>query len=89
MKIQEAIKILKMEMLGDSEQMEYAKQMAIKALEKQIPKKPILKEYGVLVPYPFCSWCDNPLIDTLNDSWHKEKFCHECGQKIDWSDLEE
>jgi hypothetical protein len=21
--------------------------------------------------------------------WHKEKFCHECEQKIDWSDLEE
>lgn len=41
MKIQEAIKIRKMEMLGDSEQMEYAKQMAIKALEKQTPQKPI------------------------------------------------
>lgn len=39
MKIQEAIRILKMEMLGDSEQMEYAKQIAIEALEKQIPKK--------------------------------------------------
>lgn len=39
METQEAIRTLKMEMLGDSEQMKYAKQMAIEALEKQIPKK--------------------------------------------------
>lgn len=41
MTIQEAIKILKTEMLGDSEQMKYAKQMAIRTLEKQTPQKPI------------------------------------------------
>ena len=37
MTIQETIKLLKMEMLGDSEQMECAKQIAVGALEKQIP----------------------------------------------------
>lgn len=37
--VQEAIRTLKMEMLGDSEQMKWAKQIAIEALEKQIPKK--------------------------------------------------
>mgnify|MGYP000593251972 CR=1 FL=1 len=57
-----------------------------KALEKQIPKKPILKEYGFFGPYPFCSWCDNALINTRNDSWHKEKFCPNCGQALDWSE---
>lgn len=62
---------------------------AIYALEKQIPKKPILKEYGFFGPYPFCSCCDNALINTRNDSWHKEKFCPNCGQKIDWSEVEE
>lgn len=62
---------------------------AIYALEKQIPKKPILKEYGFFGPYPFCSWCDNALINTRNDSWHKEKFCPNCGQALDWSDLKE
>lgn len=41
MTTQEVIRTLKMEMLGDSEQMKYAKQTAIEALEKQIPKKPI------------------------------------------------
>ena len=41
MTIQEAIKILKMEMLGDSERMECAKQIAVGALEKQMSKKPL------------------------------------------------
>lgn len=59
-----------------------------KALEKQIPKKPISKEYSVLTPCPFCPWCDNAIINTRNDSWHKEKFCPICGQAIDWSDFE-
>ena len=53
-----------------------------KALEKQIPKKPILKEYGFFGPYPFCPWCDNALINTRNDSWHKEKFCPNCGHAL-------
>lgn len=56
------------------------------ALEKQIPKKPILKEYGFFGPYPFCPWCDNALINTRNDSWHKEKFCPNCGHALDWSE---
>lgn len=36
-----------MEMLGDSEQMKYAKQIAIEALEKQIPKKPTAHKVDV------------------------------------------
>lgn len=39
METQEAIRTLKMEMLGDSEQMKWAKQIAIEALEKQISKE--------------------------------------------------
>ena len=39
MTYEEALKLLKMEMLGDSEQMECAKQIAVEALEKQIPHK--------------------------------------------------
>lgn len=65
----------------------HCRKLAIEALEKQIPKKPILKEYGFFGPYPFCSWCDNALINTRNDSWHKEKFCPNCGQALDWSDI--
>lgn len=48
MTVQNAIKILKTEYLGDSEYMELAKQMGAYALEKQIPKKPIEKDIGKL-----------------------------------------
>lgn len=47
MTTQETIRTLKMEMLGDSEQMKYAKQIAIEALEKQIPKKPTAHKVDV------------------------------------------
>lgn len=74
------------EQFGLSDKIQQAETLAISSLEKQIPKKPILKEYGFFGPYPFCSWCDNALINTRNDSWHKEKFCPNCGQAIDWSE---
>ena len=49
--------------------------MAISALEKQIPKKPTLHE-GWL----YCSVCKK---DILMEGY---KFCPDCGQRIDWSD---
>ena len=67
--------------LGISDKIQQAETLAISALEKQIPKKPILKEYGFFGPYPFCP-CDNALINTRNDSWHKEKFCPNCGHAL-------
>lgn len=75
MKAQEAIKTLKMEMLGDDEQMKYAKQMAIEALEKQIPKEPI-KKYD-------CKNCIHDEICPVWDDYNDEPcqdgyrgFCH-------------
>lgn len=68
--------------LGISDKIQQAETLAISALEKQIPKKPILKEYGFFGPYPFCPWCDNALINTRNYSWHKEKFCPNCGHAL-------
>lgn len=70
----------------DSEDIDRLREAKL-VIRKQIPKKPILKEYGFFGPYPFCSWCDNALINTRNDSWHKEKFCPNCGQALDWSDI--
>lgn len=70
------------EQFGLSDKIQQAETLAISALEKQIPKKPILKEYGFFGPYPFCPWCDNALINTRNDSWHKEKFCPNCGHAL-------
>ena len=64
MTTQEAIRTLKMEMLGDSEQMKYAKQMAIEAIEKQIPKEPI-KKYD-------CKNCIHNEICTVWDDYNDE-----------------
>lgn len=75
MTTQETIRTLKMEMFGDSEQMKCAKQIAIEALEKQIPKEPI-KKYD-------CKNCIHdeicPVWDDYNDEPCKDGyrgFCH-------------
>lgn len=95
MTYQKAIKILKMEMLGDSERMECAKQIAVGALEKQIPKKPITEtvnrgisvsgEYDIDFNY-LCPHCNTVVGDyETDDAFYK--FCPECGQALDWNDL--
>lgn len=91
MTVQNAIKILKTEYLGDSEYMELAKQMGAYALEKQIPRKPDIWGDGV-----------DDDGDLIYDSWaclccHEEyelgydeyEHCPNCGQAIDMSEAEE
>ena len=62
--------------------------MAVVALEKQIPKKPIIWEHRTIEsPIPNDDWgyecpcCGNCDID------YPEHHC-ECGQALDWSDTE-
>ena len=50
--------------------------VAIQALEKQIPKKPIDR-----CMYKECPICGNVEIEFC-------KHCPDCGQKLDWSDEE-
>ena len=52
-------------------------EMAIKALEKQIPNKPIFSEDK---QFALCPCCD---MKGLAD---KQEYCDNCGQKLDWSD---
>lgn len=52
-------------------------QLAIKALEKQVPKKAINKN-GIWC----CPRCDKHYG---RDNW-KSKYCGLCGQLLDWSD---
>lgn len=73
--------------------------MAVEALEKQIPKKSIvtkhqyiLKSSGEIKGYklthcPYC-WEDKKVgyFDSLVDK--NVKYCRRCGQKLDWSDIE-
>lgn len=49
---------------------------AIKAVEKQIPKKPVRKEFGKF----YCSVCDDFLLHS-----NATKYCSRCGQAVDWN----
>ena len=51
--------------------------VAIEALEKQIPKKPDFTEDK---EFALCPCCNGKGL--LN----KQKYCANCGQKLDWSD---
>ena len=82
MKPEEAIKIL--ERIQEPEPYEpqinqvgfEALEMAIDALKKQIPMKPILCDDEDLI----CPTCDADV------DW--KYYCEKCGQKIDWSENE-
>lgn len=54
-----------------------ANEMAIQALEKQMPKKPDFTEDKEFALCPCCN--GKGLLD-------KQKYCDNCGQKLDWSD---
>ena len=68
-----------------SKRMEEALNKAIKALEKQIPKKPnrheeeITEDY-VALEYYSCPNCGN---NELSDTY--DFYCFKCGQCIDWT----
>lgn len=52
------------------------KDIAIEALEKQIPKKP--NDYDGEIKVGFCPDCDNVVTDNY--------YCEHCGQALDWSE---
>lgn len=60
-----------------------ASRLAIDALEKQIPKRPIIKAWGAAS----CPCCGVHLSESLGDGYYKHwtslKFC-DCGQKLVW-----
>lgn len=61
------------------EELAEAMRMSIQALEKQIPKKPDFTEDKEFALCPCCN--GKGLLD-------KQKYCDNCGQKLDWSDEE-
>lgn len=68
-----------------------ANEMAIKALEKQIPKKPIMKQYfeDLEDEYLCCPTCGEILTDRIPaDNKNFYFYCMNCGQKFDCSDEE-
>ena len=52
--------------------------VAIQALDKQIPKKPKTDDRYVM---HICPWCNDFVKVSHN-------YCQNCGQKLDWSDEE-
>ena len=53
--------------------------IAIEALEKQIPKKPIMVK-DTAETYYICSECEME-VDKVDDN-----YCSDCGQKLDWEE---
>lgn len=65
--------------------------MAIKALEKQIPKKPIRHAVWEDFKCPACGSTEIRPYDTEYREYDKNcefEYCSDCGQKLDWSDEE-
>lgn len=58
--------------------------LAIEALEKQIPKKPVIEKDKVIfdIVCGRCPECDSAVYSKTN------LYCHNCGQALDWSDTE-
>lgn len=55
--------------------------MGIKALEKQMAKKPIWIERS-FTKFQICPSCSN--AEHYKMVWKQEKYCVDCGQKLDW-----
>lgn len=59
---------------------------AIKALEKQIQKKPKMRHVKKYDGYND-GWCPS-CGDYIQETDFDKKFCQDCGQKLDWSEEE-
>lgn len=67
----------------NADELSEALQMAIQALEKQIPKKPLYIENLGCTALWLCPVCERRIIRS------DLVYCHQCGQKLDWSDEDE
>lgn len=81
----EYLKILKLAESDDSVGMlkKETYDMAIEALEKQIPKKPMGEKYKLIEGFGNCPNCNNFI-----DDMRSYRVCSRCGQAIDWSETE-
>lgn len=70
--------------------------LAVKALERQIPKKPkkqpyMQKEFDSGTEYlcPNCELLVGGYSDDLEDWCGQHDYCEDCGQKLDWEEENE
>lgn len=57
-----------------------------KALEKQIPKKPLKQECDFFDFNLVCPKCKNRIVNVWSKREYKPNYCHYCGQALDWSE---
>ncbi len=92
---QEAIKFLEETKVGckfvrDKQLLDVCN-IAISAIEKQIPKKPTYEGDGyddkgnLIYDTAYCPTCDKE----FEVYYYSGKCCNECGQALDWSDTNE
>ena len=65
--------------------------IAISAIEKQIPKKPKKKEENQYSTYYDCPCCGGYLMSKIDGELccgQEYEYCYRCGQALDWSDTE-
>ena len=67
---------------GENETHKQALEIGVKALEKQIPKKPITHSNTNRADCPCCGATVRGIKNPFGD------WCSNCGQKLDWSDEE-
>lgn len=90
---QEAIEIMKNERPGCGEKIPYtegekceAYDIAISAIEKQIPKNIKIKKWSPAI----CPSCGYELSESVGDGYYKHptflEICPKCYQRLDWSD---
>lgn len=64
--------------------------LALNALDKQIPKKPIEDTANLTDFKTFhCPTCNKKIVSRLDGEWiagRPQKYCDDCGQALDWSD---
>ena len=80
MELERAIKELKTEYLGDSDNIIEAKKIAVLAIEKQIPKSVVVTEDL----YYFCPRCGGDDEAIRYDYCVPYDYCTKCGQRLDW-----
>ena len=89
MTYEEAIKYAKENILAYTSEMAEFEAIAIEAIEKRIPKKPVLEKTKGIVGIDMwhCPVCDEEIIS----DWNRDianPYCHLCGQRLNWRDEE-
>ena len=93
--IKKAIKMLKdwnkdLSLMEDEKEGIECHELAIKALEKQIPKKPTFDGDGYAPDGSFAwdEWLCTNCGSRYEVDFDDYDYCPNCGQRIDWSDKE-